>query len=137
LKVATVIGSAIGVALYTINPNIVIALIVSAPGIMTAILAILTRIDNKRAELERAKNELARSIDHAVTMGVINTVAKQTDGINTKLFAEKTQLESDKAIQATQLSETAQKLAHVEGHEEGRQAGVASEIDREPPEVKG
>jgi hypothetical protein len=126
LKVATVIGSAIGVALYSINPNIVIALIVSAPGIITAFLAILSRRDAKRAEL-------ARSLDHAVTMGVMKTVAAQTDGINTKLFAEKTKLEGDNAIQATQLTETAQKLAHVEGHEEGRQAGVASEIDREPP----
>ena len=119
LKVATVVGSAIGVAMFSLNPNIVIALIVSTPGIITAILAILARIDNNR--------------NHDATMAVMGRVATQTDGINSKLFAEKNKLEDDKAIQATQLTETAQKLAHVEGREEGRQAGVASEIDREPP----
>ena len=119
LKVATVVGSAIGVAMFSVNPNIVIALIVSTPGIITAVLAVLARIDNNR--------------NHDATMAVMGRVASQTDGINSKLFAEKNKLEDDKAIQATQLTETAQKLARVEGHEDGRQAGVASEIDREPP----
>jgi hypothetical protein len=119
LKVATVIGSAIGVFLFTMNPNIIIALIVSFPGIVTAMLTLLTYINNKQ--------------NHVATMDVLTEVKKQTDGINTKLFAERDKLADDKAVQAGQLSETAQKLAHVEGHEEGRQAGVASEIDREPP----
>ena len=130
LKVATVVGSVIGVAVFTMNPNIVIALIVSAPGIVTAILAILTRRDNRRAEIERTR-------EHAASMGALSTVMVQTDGINKKLFAEKEQLTADKASQAVQLSETAQELEHVKGHEEGRQAGVASEIDREPPKLGG
>jgi hypothetical protein len=120
-KAAIVIGSGIGVWLYALNPNIAIALIVSFPGIVTAILAVLTRRDNMRKS--RRDDE-----QHAATMGVLDKVSKQTDGMLTGLTRTKDE-------QAVQLSETAQKLAHVEGHEEGRQAGVASEINREPPET--
>ena len=137
LKTATVIGSAIGVAVFTMNPNIVIALIVSSPGILTVILQYLTRIDNRRVEIERRQAEIERTRDHAASMEKLTTVLVQTDGINKKLFAEKEQLTAEKASQAAQLSETAQELEHVKGHEEGRQAGVASEIDREPPKLGG
>ena len=137
LKAATVIGSAIGVAVFTLNPNIVIALIVSSPGIFTVILQYLTRSDNRRAEIERRQAEIERTKDHAASMDKLTTVLVQTDGINKKLFAEKEQLTAEKASQAAQLSETAQELEHVKGHEEGRQAGVASEIDREPPKLGG
>ena len=136
-KTATVIGSAIGVAVFTLNPNIVIALIVSSPGILTVILQFLARSDARKVELARQQAEIERARDHAVTMGVMDRVAIQTDGINTRLSAANAKLEGDKATQATQLSETAQELEHVKGHEEGRQAGVASEIDREPPKLGG
>ena len=122
-KLSIVAGSAIGVWVYSLNPtDIVVAAIVSFPGIVTAIIAALTYHNN-------AKN-------HAATMVVMNEVKKTTDGMMSAKVAEVAQLTTDKDEQAVQLSETAQKLAHVEGHEEGRQAGVASEIDREPPKEK-
>ena len=120
LKVATVVGSVIGVALFTMNPNVEIALIVSSPGILTVILQFLARTDARKAELARQQAELARANDHAVTMGVMDRVAVQTDGINTKLFAANAKLEGDKATQATQLSETAQKLSHADGVQQER-----------------
>jgi hypothetical protein len=69
-------------------------------------------------------------------MAVMGDVKKQTDGLMTAKTAELASVTHVKDVQAVELSETAQKLAHVEGHEEGRQAGVASEINREPPETK-
>ena len=120
-RVATVVGSAIGVWLYALNPNIAIALIVSFPGSVTAIIAALAWRDNRR--------------NHEATMGIMGEVKHNTDGILTAKTAELTSVTRVKDVQAAELSETAQKLAHVEGHEEGRQAGVASEINREPPET--
>jgi hypothetical protein len=113
LKAATVVGSVLGVALFTLNPNIVIALIVSAPGMATVVLAILTRRDNRRAELARAN-------DHAVTMGVMTKVKEQTDGLLTAKTAELANVKQAKDEQATQLSETAQKLSHAEGVQQER-----------------
>ena len=117
------IGSALGVWIYSLNPtDIAVALIVSFPGIVTAILAVQTRRDNMK--------------NHNATMGIMGEVKKATDGMMSAKVAEVNRLTADKETQAHELSETAKKLAHVEGHEEGRQAGVASEIDREPPETK-
>ena len=117
-----VLGSAIGVWLYSMNPNIAIALIVSFPGSLTAIIAALAWRDNRK--------------NHEATMAVMGDVKKQTDGLMTAKTAELASVTHAKDEQAVELSETAQKLAHSEGHEEGRQAGVASEINREPPETK-
>src|ERR1035441_5326043 len=118
----------IGVALFTMNPNVEIALIVSSPGILTVILQFLARTDARKAELARQQAELARANDHAVTMGVMTKVKEQTDGLLTAKTAELANVKQAKDEQAAQLSETAQELEHVKGHEEGRQAGVASEI---------
>ena len=106
LKAATVVGSVLGVALFTMNPGVEIALIVTTPGIMAVILnALKWRDDNRK---------------HDAAMKVMTTVATQTDGINSKLFAEKNKLADDKAVQAVQLSETAQKLSHAEGVQQER-----------------
>jgi hypothetical protein len=121
-KAAIVVGSVIGVWLYALNPNIAIALIVSFPGSLTAIIALLAWRDNRK--------------NHEATMGIMGDVKKNTDGIMSAKNTELATMAHVKDEQAVELSETAQKLAHVEGHEEGRQAGVASEINREPPETK-
>jgi hypothetical protein len=117
-----VLSSAIGVWLYSLSPNIAIALIVSFPGSLTAIITTLAWLDNRK--------------NHQATMAVMGDVKKQTDGLMTAKTAELASVTHVKDVQAVGLSETAQKLAHVEGYEEGRQAGVASEINREPPETK-
>ena len=117
-----VLSSAIGVWLYSLSPNIAIALIVSFPGSLTAIITTLAWLDNRK--------------NHQATMAVMGDVKKNTDGIMSAKNTELATMAHVKDEQAVELSETAQKLAHVEGHEEGRQAGVASEINREPPETK-
>src|ERR1039458_10127281 len=114
-----VLSSAIGVWLYSLSPNIAIALIVSFPGSLTAIITTLAWLDDRK--------------NHQATMAVMGDVKKQTDGLMTAKTAELASVTHVKDVQAVGLSETAQKLAHVEGYEEGRQAGVASEINRERP----
>ena len=136
-QLAIVTGSAIGVFVYALNPtDIAVAAIVSFPGTVTAILATLAFFNNRAKE--RRDNE-RRAVDderHAVTMGVLSEVKKATDGMMSAKVAEVAQLTTEKKTQAAELSETAQQLARVEGHEAGRQDGVASEINRQPPETK-
>src|ERR1035441_4377070 len=110
----------IGVALFTMNPNVEIALIVSSPGILTVILQFLARTDARKAELARQQAELARANDHAVTMGVMTKVKEQTDGLLTAKTAELANVKQAKDEQAVQLSETAQKLSHADGVQQER-----------------
>ena len=104
-KATIVVGSAIGVWLYALNPNIAIALIVSFPGSLTAIIAALSWRDNRK--------------NHAATMAVMGDVKKNTDGMMTAKVTEVAQLTADKKEQAIELTDVGKDLAHAQGRREG------------------
>ena len=80
-------------------------MIVSFPGIVTAIITALTYHNNVK--------------NHAATMGIMGEVKKATDGMMSAKVAEVAKLTGDKEVQAHELTDVGKDLAHAQGRREG------------------
>src|ERR1035438_9867788 len=94
-KAIIVIGSAMGVWLYALDPNVEIALIVSSPGILTAILGVITFFNNRAKERRDNERRVVDDERHAATMEVMGKVQKNTDGLMSEKVKEVAQLTTD------------------------------------------
>ena len=124
VKLSALVTAIISAGITTVlDPTVKVAIITGiafvSAAFVTALAGIIIQVMNYRL----AKLSLVAQHE---THDVVTNVQKQTDGILSRMFTKSEQ-------QGSELADTSQKLAHAEGHEEGRQAGVASEIDRQPP----